>query len=678
MKSFRQLGMEVFWKKRTMAKKVIAATTAAVFLWMQIFVPSARLFAVTSDINLSGGEGATIYIYNGGHAAQGLNLKTGELTKFVAGKIDYIYRIGTDGKEFIVTDFDYDDLGRLTRITDVTSKKYIEYGEIKNSKNDVVGWGAIKEYDKDDKEIGNYVYNDEGQLLKKELFSKIDANTTIQDKDGNTIQTLTKNKDGYYKTGEILYVNGKPSKEITFLELGDHDNDPDTLETFIYWGKEGRVSKTWEHDAQGKLISSKEFKLHYKDTGKHKEDNADAIYEREIVEEETTYDEDEKSASICRNGEKVGSFEYDACGRLSRSVYKDADGLTTTTTFDKYERAESAITEGQKLIWVDAGDNADGGKYQQMTINIKTETTYKYNDTSEAITTKFKDAKGNDITAVAQAGGLISKSTVNHSWGSASFAFTQKMGCGKKMKGFNDVVVDNTTRTAEYFNNGEAVGVQDNSIKSENKSGSKMRITDKGSMGWFAALIALIAIIVVAVIVTMITAGTALPALSTIGSTLLTGLSAGILGVSAAGAVVVTASLTTVLVSLAVTALVAALVPAIMSGIEATNNGCDFFTGKSKDGDSSKDRTGFNKAIKDTKFSDLVSSAGFLGIIKAGVDTYDSLKDLEKKEFKVAAPKVQQPNYANRLYEQISIRPPVEPPKNLNELRNNFTSPIVN
>ena len=156
----------------TSAKKTLSIVLCVSLLWVQALTTHASIGATGSQLQ-------TWYVYDKGLYKAGVNTIDQTLTQSIGDLVDYTYYIGTDGSRVILTDYDYESYmdsagktrNRITSITDCTTGKHIDYGEIIGADGvKVYGWGALVERDRTGRMIGAYNYDEKGKLTSKDIF----------------------------------------------------------------------------------------------------------------------------------------------------------------------------------------------------------------------------------------------------------------------------------------------------------------------------------------------------------------------------------------------------------------------------------------------------------------------------------------------------------------------------
>ena len=166
----------IMWNRvSVMMKRVLSIMLCVLLL-------GGNVATANSGIGFSGSQLKTVYQYDKGFYAAGINAVDQVITQSIGDLIDYTYYMGTDGSRVILTDYQYEAYrdaqgktrSRITRITDCTTGKHIEYGNIFDGKGNVVGWGATDEREKDGTLIGAYNYDDKGLLISKDIYGMTD------------------------------------------------------------------------------------------------------------------------------------------------------------------------------------------------------------------------------------------------------------------------------------------------------------------------------------------------------------------------------------------------------------------------------------------------------------------------------------------------------------------------
>ncbi len=323
----------------------------------------------------------------------------------------------------------------------------------------------------------------------------------------------------FYKTvkkdGKAEQVMDKQVNYFSFMKPND-DNDSRPV-----WNKEGsggRVAKVWNYNTEGKLKSCVEYKKDYVQVAckvKVKVDdgcNQSHVEERDGVKnvlkewtETTNYNGDEKPVTISRDGQVIGTFDYDKFGRLTASTYNDIGGMKTMTTFDTLGRAKQSITEGD----FKSMQKVDGGYYEGdkriaqgsilTTMHVRTVTDFNYNDTAQTLDITTKD----DQTYKVSGGGLISTVSTSRTTGEFSF----KAGDWYYQ---TDVTskIDTTTKETAYMKDGEKFSTFSTT---DNNSRTTSDETLATKIGWtvFEAIFGL-AMLLISVAITIVTGGSAL------------------------------------------------------------------------------------------------------------------------------------------------------------------------
>ncbi len=172
---------QFFYRKVSLAKQVISVILCMTFVWTQL----------AAEVGITGSTLKTWYLFDKGIYKAGVNALDQTLTQSIGDLVDYTYYIGTDGRRVVLTDYEYEAYvnaegktrNRITKITDATTGKYIEYGEILNNDNVMVGWGALYEYAELQFDSAEYKYiydnNLQGTMLKK------NADGTVPNRYGN-------------------------------------------------------------------------------------------------------------------------------------------------------------------------------------------------------------------------------------------------------------------------------------------------------------------------------------------------------------------------------------------------------------------------------------------------------------------------------------------------------------
>ncbi len=280
---------------------------------------------------------------------------------------------------------------------------------------------------------------------------------------------------------------------------------------------QGKVTKKWEYDGDGKLVKCTEAKKEWKTVttkvkvtvddgcGQSHTETRNGVKQVQVsFDEVTAFDGNERAISVSRNGQVVGTFSYDKFGRLTESVYNDINGMKTTTTFDPaLGRPVQSVTEGDYTYMMEDisyfedeyGKKVTGD--MAVTVHVRTVTTYDYNDTSGDLGVNAKDGANYTV----RGGGLITATSKTRTTGSFSYKTGEwyyKMDVTNKIK----------TKTTEinYFQNGEEVGNKWSKTVNQSTTISDETLATKI---WWTVIDALIsvALIVVSVVLTAVTMG---------------------------------------------------------------------------------------------------------------------------------------------------------------------------
>lgn len=431
--------------------KAVAVYTMFCFMVLQL--GSGELRAESFGTASTSMSTPVFYDYTKGFATVGYDFKNGEMTQYTAGKIDYTYRIGEDGGIIMLTDYSYDEQGRIDKITDCTTGKYIQYGEVKNAEGETK-WLAVAEYNADGAKIGEYRYDSDFTLMEKDLINKVNNTDTV--------------------TGRIFYENGKPSKQVMYYEQSTDSNGKPC------WNKLGSevTVKTWTYGEGGKLVSSVDTK---KDDGGN------------WYSEETKYDDKERAVSVLRDGVEVGTFEYsDLTGVMTKSTYTGKDGLVTNTSYDKYGRVTEVTTIGKKTI-----EREVEGEKIQVPVTIETKTVYTYNDTSQAKTLQVKDKDGTTKTITVRAGALASTKTHSRTYTDGEYKTEVNGFWWSKIK--VTIKIDETVDKTDYYENGDIKATEENKVDNGYLN-TEADLLSTITSAIVAAIAVIVAIVVIAVV----------------------------------------------------------------------------------------------------------------------------------------------------------------------------------
>jgi len=350
----------------------------------------------------------------------------------------------------------------------------------------------------------------------------------------NSVDPETK---GRIVTSKIYYgKDGKPQYQMALYEMRKETADSEK-ETWQRnggiderTGQVGRLTKQWNYDANGTLLSSTEFKQQWVTTqtgtrtrrvsnGSSSTTVTENVCASNLVEQDepTKYDGKGNALGIFvkdANGveKQVGTFTYEN-GRLIQSTYTDMTGVTTTTNFDALGRPASATSTGTQWQHVDTND--DGKKDTYIQVNINTTTTWKYNDTGNAIEAPVKDADGNVIgKQTVPPGGLISKETKSLTTG--DYQYVQNLG----ISGDSAVTVhmDDYSVTTEAYSLGEKVASATQKPEKDDKGVTHKTTYDRTASFGEIVLGAIMVVIAIFLLCTGIGAALAPAAIATAGT----------------------------------------------------------------------------------------------------------------------------------------------------------------